>query len=280
MKSHRFLTLIMIAGIILSACNRSAGEPPPNRVATMVAATLTAAPTLPPSTTPPPSATPIITPSLTPTESATPDLTPSATPPELASDDPRRGLNLSSPDYRDDFSVRFTWGEPSFGGATNLWEDGRLRTTDHLTDLYITWSTNDLEAGNLYVEITAEIGDCSGRDSYGIAVRVDGDQFNSGYTLDFSCDGAYRIRIFTEGAVKTLLDWTLAEAIQTGPNAINRMGFLTDGSQLYAFANGELLGQVEDTNISFGTFGLFTNAIETPGLTTYFDDFSLWNINS
>jgi hypothetical protein len=276
MKVRLSLGLLVASGLILTACNRPAGEPPPNKVATMVAATLAAAPTMPPTTTPPPSATPIITPSLTPTETATPDLTPSATLPELASDDPRRGLNLATPDYRDDFSVRFTWGEPSFGGATNLWEEGRLRTTDHLTDLYITWSTNDLEAGNLYVEVNAEIGDCSEHDSYGIAVRVGGEQFNNGYTLEFSCDGAFRMRRFAEGAVNTIREWTVAEAIRPGPNTTNTMGFLANGHELHAVANGVLLGQVEDTHYSFGTFGLFANAVDTPGLTAYFDNFNLW----
>jgi len=45
---------------------------------------------------------------------------------------------------------------------------------------------------------------------------------------------------------------------------------------LYAIANGEVLGQVEDDDFSSGTFGLFTSAMNTPGLTTYFDDFYLW----
>jgi len=242
----------------------------------MVAATLTAAPTLPSSPTSPPSATPIITPSLTPTDTATPGPSPSATLPELAPGDPRIGLNLSAPDFKDDFSIRYKWGEPSSDGATNVWEDGRYRTTDHLTDYYITWSTTLLDVGNIYIEVTAEIGDCSGRDGYGVAARVSGDQLNNGYTLEFSCDGAYRIRKFIEGSVQVLLNWTPSEAILAGPNMENRMGFLADGGVLYAIANGEVLGQVENVGFASGTFGLFASAVNTPGLTTYFDDFYLW----
>lgn len=270
------VSFTLAVGLALGACNRSAGEPPPDLVATMVAATLTAAPTLQSSPTSPPTATPIITLSPTPTDTATPGPIPSATLPELAPGDPRIGLDLAAPAFKDDFSIRYKWGEPSSEGATNVWEDGRHRTTDHLTDHYITWSTTLFDVGNIYIEVTAEIGDCSGRDGYGVAARVSGDQLNNGYTLEFSCDGAYRIRKFIEGSVQVLFNWTSAEAILAGPHIENRMGFLADGGLLYALANGEVLGQVEDGDFSSGTFGLFASAMNTPGLTTYFDDFYLW----
>ena len=276
MRSILPTRFVLMAGLALSACTRPAGEPPPDLVATMVAATLTAAPTLQSSPTSPPTATPIITPSPTPTDTATPGPIPSATLPELAPGDPRIGLDLAAPAFKDDFSIRYKWGEPSSDGATNVWEDGRHRTTDHLTDYYITWSTTLFDVGNIYIEVTAEIGDCSGRDGYGVAARVSGDQLNNGYTLEFSCDGAYRIRKFIGGSVQVLLNWTSAEAILAGPHIENRMGFLADGGVLYALANGEVLGQVEDGDFSSGTFGLFASAMNTPGLTTYFDDFYLW----
>ena len=278
MRPFLSVSFTLVVGLTLTACNRRAGEPPPDLVSTMVAATLTAAPTLPASPTSPPSPTPIITPSPTPTDTATPGPIPSATLPELDPGDPRIGLDLTAPDIIDDFSIRYKWGEPSSEGATNVWEDGRLRTTDHLTDYYITWSTTLADVGNFYFEVTAEIGDCSGRDGYGVAARVGGAQLNNGYTVEFSCDGAYRIRKFVEGSVQVLLNWTPSEAILTGPNIENRVGFLADGSMLYAIANGEVLGQIEDVDFYSGTFGLFTSAMNTPGLTTYFDDFYLWYI--
>jgi hypothetical protein len=272
------VSLTLAVGLTLFACTRPAGEPSPDLVATMVAATLTAAPTLPPSPTSPPTATPIITPSPTPTDTATPGPIPSATLPELAPGDPRHGINLASPDYRDDFSSQNTWFGPNFEGAINVWDNERHRATDYITDYSIWWSTTvrNIDAGNLYAEISAEIGDCTNKDGYGLAVRVNGDPLNCGYTLEFSCDGAYRIRKFVEGSVQVLLDWTPSEAIIAGPNIENRMGFLANGGVLFAIANGVVLGQVEDSDFYSGTFGLFTSAMNTPGLTTYFDDFYLW----
>ena len=270
------LTIVLV--LTLAACTRPAKEPPPDRTATMVAATLAAETALPASRTPPPSASPIITPSVESSATAPPSEGPPATAPELAPDDPRYGLNLASPDYHDNFSSQTTWSGPNFDGAVNMWDDGRHSATDNLADQYIWWSTtkDELDTGNLYAEITVDMGDCSGKDGYGFAVRVSGDPRNSGYTLEFSCDGSYRIRKLLVGSVVTLIDWTSSESIQNGPDSVNRMGFLADGNQMYVFANGEILDQFEDGDLISGNFGLYANAANTPGLTVYYDDFSLW----
>jgi hypothetical protein len=278
--SYRSLSIkcVFLLGITVAACTRPAEELPPDKLSTMVASTLTAAPTLPPSATPPPSATAIPIPSSTPTETATQGPTATPPPPELPLDDPRYGLNIAAPQYFDDFSSHLTWFGPNFDGAVNVWDEDRMRATDNLADLNIWWSTTirDVDAGNLYAEVAAEIGDCAGKDGYGFSVRVSGELRNSGYTLEFSCDGNYRIRKFSAGSVQTLVGWTASEAILVAPNSINRMAILADGNTLHAFANGELLTQTEDSDFTFGTFGLFASAVDTPGLTVYFDNFSLW----
>jgi len=279
MKSRHFFSLTIVLGLTHAACTRPAREPPPDLTATMVAATLAAETTSPASRTPPPSATKIVTPSAVSTE--TPPSTsegPSATIPELEPEDPRYGLDLASPDYRDNFSSQTTWSGPNFAGAINEWDDGRHSATDNYADHYIWWSTtkDELEVGNLYAEITVEMGDCSGKDSYGFSIRVSGEMRNSGYALEFSCDGAYRMRKFIAGSVATLIDWTSSEMIESGSNSVNRMGFLADGNQLYVVANGEVLDQVEDGDLISGNFGLYASAENTPGLTVYFDDFYLW----
>ncbi len=278
MRSKISFILTIVLGLTLAACTRPAREPPPDHTATMAAATLAAETALPAIRTPPPSASAIVTPSAVSSETPPPSEGPSATIPELAPDDPRHGLNLASPDYRDDFSSQTTWSGPNFAGAVNMWDDGRHSATDNFADQYIWWSTtkDELDTGNLYAEITVEMGDCSGKDGYGFSVRVSGENRNSGYSLEFSCDGSYRIRKLIVGSIVTLIDWTSSESIQRGPDSVNRMGFLADGKQLYVIANGEVLDQVEDQDLTSGNFGLYANAANTPGLTVYFDDFSLW----
>ncbi len=268
--------LLLIAPLI--ACTRIAKEPSRDSISTYVASTLTAAPSQPPTSTSPPTATQILSPSATSTLTATSGPSPTETPPQLPEDDPRYGIKLAQPHYLDNFSSQLTWVGPNFAGAINIWDDGRIRATDLLVDSNIWWSTTkrEIDAMNVYAEINAEIGECRGKDSYGFAVRVSGDLRNSGYTLEFSCDGYFRARKFVSGTVNILIEWTLAEVIQKGPNAENQMGILAKNEMLHFFANGEILDQVEDFDYHAGTYGIFASAIETPGVTAYFDDFKLW----
>jgi hypothetical protein len=203
--------------------------------------------------------------------------------PPLATDDPRYALalNLAVTDYHDGFEQRFTWGELADPGAVNAWEEGRLKTSDLLADGYIWWSGTlpDAGAGDFFAEVTAEIQDCAEKDSAGFAGRIGGVNLDSGYALEVSCDGNYRVRKFAEGAVTVLRDWTASEAIVQGPDAVNRLGWLAQGDRLTPFANGQALGPaIQDSSFSYGTFGLYSMARQTPGVVTYFDDFGLWYV--
>jgi hypothetical protein len=253
---------------------------------TGVAATLTAAPPLPATRTSPPSATPSLTSvpaTATPVPTGTPGASPTVTVPPLATDDPRYGLslNLAVTDYHDGFEQRFTWGELADPGAVNAWEDGRLKTSDQIVDGFIWWSGTlpDAGAGDFFAEVTAEIQACAEKDSAGFTGRLGGVNLDSGYALEVSCDGHYRVRKFSEGAVVVLRDWTASEAINQGPDAANHLGWLAQGDQLTPFVNGTALGPaIQDSSFSYGTFGLYSMARQTPGVVTYFDDFGLWYV--
>lgn len=278
------LTMLALWGLI-GACTRSASRPETERsIPEVVALTLTAAPTLPPSPTRPPSATP--QPSLTPSPSvtraasSTTSAGPSATSagPPLPTDDPRYGLNLAAPDVTDDFSQRLGWYEYSDRSAATIqWEPGGLRVIDHWADGFVWWSTSGQTASDFYAEITAEINTCEGADAYGFAARIGGSNYDRGYTLEFSCDGRYRMRKFISGAAPdVLVDWTQAASLDAGDGADNRFGLLARGEVLAAFANGELLTQLRDSFYVFGNFGVFTDAANTADLTATFRDFELW----
>lgn len=296
----RMAALILGAGLLAAGCNRPAEEPPANILATSVSSTLTAQPIIPPTSTQPvdtsagggeidpstaePTATVRETEG-TPTEQVTEEAevspTPSNTPFPLEPGDPRSGLNLSNPDYSDDFSQRFTWFEFSDPeAATFIGEDERLKVTDHVTDGILWWTTTALEAESSYTQVVAQTTSCSGKDAYGLGLRVGGDNVDRGYTLEISCDGAYRVRKFTafDEIPAVLRDWTAAKLIQAGPDASNTIGFLANGDQLFAFVNGQLLDSVaiEDSDYTSGVPSLFTNASQTSNLTVYFDDFGLW----
>ena len=281
--------LLLLCALGLAGCSRPAQVPSSFDLATSIAATLTFLPTapatatLPASATSPPSGTPSPTHSPVPSDTPTAGPSPTSTLPPLAADDPRFGLDLNLPDYHDGFGLGSTWGQFAHEGAANTWEDGQLKAVDRLVDPNIWWSATvpDVSAPDFYVEVTAAIGECRGRDSAGLAGRVSGVNLDSGYTLEVSCDGAYRVRRFLAGKVEILRDWTNSEAILRGPNAVNRLGWMARGNSLVAFANGTRLGDaLDDTSIASGTFGLFAMARETPGLAVTFDDFALWFVTN
>ena len=273
--------------LLLPACNRPAQEPLPDNLATFVAATLTSQPSLtaqlptglPTWTLAAPFTTDTPTPEPSQTPEPTIETTPSSTPLPLAPDDPRLGLNLSSPDYTDDFAAPGTWFQFDDEDATIRWEDGRLRASDNKTDRLVWWSTTTLPADDLYVEVTVEVDDCAGQDASGMAVRVGGESFDRGYSLEVSCQGEYRVRRFNSGGASTLLqDWTPAGAIAQGSGAEKRIGILCMGEAMHFIANGEVLNSqaVTDHEYADGFIGLFASAAQTAGLTVYFDDFALW----
>jgi hypothetical protein len=188
-------------------------------------------------------------------------------------------LNLSAPDIRDDFSqpLWYIYSDPAT--ANFAYENNRFSATDNLADGFLPWSTTAREAADLYVEVTAEVGSCSGKDGYGLGIRVGGQNFDQGYTLEISCDGSYRLRRFvSEELPVILLNWTPAAALVSGPQATNRIGLLAQGDQIHAFANGELLSTqaIEDDSYSSGILSLFASAAQTPGLNVHFDDLALW----
>lgn len=268
----------IILGFTLGSCSSPVDATPVDDIATSVAATLTAQPTRtpPPTITGIPSPTQILPPTPTPSSTPTPGPSPTATTPPLPPGDPRDGLNLSQPYYEDSFDVSTTWGGPYNEAAANMIKDGYLEAIDYLADTYVWWSTTLPQGTNIYAEATAEIFSCSGKDSAGIGLRIQGETLNSGYALEVSCDGYYRLRKFSAGVVETLIDWTASNEILQGPNASNTIGLVARGSGLHVSINRVIVASTEDFSFQTGTFALYANALETPGLTVHFKDFKLW----
>ena len=275
-KHVRFLLLLLFS-LPMAACAGSIAEPEVDPLLEMAAATLTAFP----SRTPPPSATIPVTPKATGTPTTLPTVTstqgPSPTPsaPPLSTSDPRFGLNLSQPNVVDSFNVPFTWGEYRNDSASNLILKEQLQAIDNLTDSRIWWTTTKHMGSNVYVEVSAEIRDCAGRDFAGLGLRI-GEFVSSGYTFEISCDGYYRIRKFSTASVEVLRDWAFTRAINTGSGTTNQIGFTARGNLLTGVVNDILLGSVEDHTYFSGTFALYAGAEQTPGLSVHFDDFKIW----
>lgn len=211
------------------------------------------------------------------------ELAPTPTPLVVSADDPRAVLDLAHPDHVDYFDDPATWFDyDNADRAAYRVEDSKLIGIDHVPEEKTTWwSYTEKSSGNLYAEISATNGDCIGRDSMGMAVRVDNATAAGGYSLEVSCDGEYRFRRHSiNGSPTDYIDWTPSDAINTGPGATNRLGIWGYQGRFRLFINGQEVGEYWDTDylFTFGTFALFTRASQTYELTGTFDDFAFWNI--
>lgn len=248
-------------------------------------------------TPPPPSPSPIVqivAPTGFPTDVPAPTATdssrrltipPTPTPVVIyGTDDVRTLLDLEHPDYYDYFEDSSTWFDYDRPGkASYQFVADRLRGTDYQPDeLQVWWSNYIQQAGNLYAEVSATNGDCVGKDSVGLAIRVDEATITGGYSFEISCDGHWRFsRHKLDGGRTELVGWIPSDAINTGKSATNRLGLWAYQNDFILFVNGTQVGQTSDRLYSYdyGTFALFVRASLTYDLTASFDDFAVWHIS-
>ncbi len=199
-------------------------------------------------------------------------------------DDPRSQLDLAHPDHVDGFDRPDAWFDYDTDGRAAYWvADGKLNGIDYEPEeIYTWWSNNDTASGNLYAEVSATNGDCVGRDSLGLVIRVDRDANAGGYSLEVSCDGAYRFRLHQIGGEQVdFIEWTESDAILTGPGATNRLGVWGYQARFHLFINGVEVGEYWDTSYrhQYGMFALYVRASQTYDLGGTFDDLAYWNID-
>jgi hypothetical protein len=120
------------------------------------------------------------------------------------------------------------------------------------------------------VDATQVMAPANDNNSYGVICRLQDD--NSGYLLRISGDGYFSIG-YSEpsGDVSPLLDWQESAVIQQG-NATNHIRVVCKGSHLALYANGVLLGEVDDTRYPSGGIALTATSYEAEPTRILFDD--------
>lgn len=196
----------------------------------------------------------------------------------LSSSDP--AARLGNPTWTDNLDDGTNWplGPDKFTGLE--FKDGSMR----MTGLSTTdgWRLSWPELTNFYLEMTFQVSNCKATDRYGMIVRVpDGTNPDRGYLAGFTCDGQYSLRrwnasIGSDGEMFNLIRWTAAPAIKAGSNQTNKMGLMAVNSRLILYANGQLLGEVNDSTFQKGFFGVFVGARETEDFTVRVDQVRYW----
>ena len=233
--------------------------------------------TLPSTSTPLPTKTPL--PSNTPTITLTATRTPipSKTPvPSATGADPK--ARLGDPDWQDTFQNANFWPIYNDEHVSMQIQGGKLSMTASKADGYEAFMLSSPVLTDFYLEAEIHTGACSGRDRYGLLARAPGFSPIQVYTFGFTCDGYYSLRIWDGTKFVMIVEWKTSEFIKTGPDQTNVLGFMAEGNKITLLANGNLLEEVEDDTFSSGYFGLFIGATNTPGFIVNVTKVSYWEI--
>jgi hypothetical protein len=212
-----------------------------------------------------------------PTATATPAQTqaPTAT---LAVGDPR--TTLGQPTWQDTMDTSDNWptGADPAGFTAIDFKNGALLLTALMPKDGWRMAVSD-SLTNFYLEETVNTGSCSSKDRYGLIFRVPVlSNPDRGYLAAFTCDGNYSFRKWDgpDNAMLPLTVWKTNSAIKTGPNQVNRLGVMVQGSNMTLYANGVMLTAVSDPSYTAGFFGLFAGAITSSSYTVSVNEVDYW----
>jgi hypothetical protein len=295
MRQKRSLLLfsIVIIAVVL-ACGPSSSTPEPKGdlpLDTMVALTIdaanlaaTATQAFAPNNQQPPPPQPEPNQPQPPAPTDTQPLPPSPTPtptetpiPTLSPTDPKQGLG--NPDWKKEFNSENDWYIYDAAGDRLEIKNGKLLYTMDDTLNYSLWGYAAPRVEDFYLEIMATTpAACSGRDRYGIILSPK-DEYYEGYLFHVACNGDFRLSIYDGSDTTVLIPWGTNAAIKSGPNQTNTLGFLRDGKKIGIYANGVLLGEVnDDTYMGENKFGVIIHSVNTPDFTIAYDNAAYWDL--
>jgi hypothetical protein len=192
--------------------------------------------------------------------------------------------SLGTPSGTDPMDSNSKWAWPT--GADDYidvqFKDGFMLMTN-LSNVAAGWRLPLVgQQVDSYIELTANSGSCSGKDSYGIIFRVpvlkSPDQ---GYLYQVTCDGYYRLwkwdgKVGDKGLAVSLLNWKQSDKINQGANQTNRLGVKVVDKKITIYMNGVELGSVSDSSYSAGFFGAFVRSGGDSNYTAKLDEMKYW----
>ena len=188
-------------------------------------------------------------------------------------------LNLGTATWTDNMDTSSSWYLLDTANTKFTQGDGKLVMTAKNPSSGDEWGLSNKPAlKDYYLQATFITGAaCSGLDHYGLLARAPDP--NSGYVLEFSCDGHYRLYKWDGKNYTALQEWRTTSNIHTGANQTNIMGIWMKGSTLRVYANGFKLAEFTDSTYSQGQFGLVIGSTDTNNLTIYVDQVAYWDLS-
>jgi serine/threonine protein kinase len=175
----------------------------------------------------------------------------------------------------DDFSTAANgWPQGNQAAGSYAYQDGAY-TISVLQNGDLLWAAPQASFADARLDVRAQrlSGD---QGYYGLLCRLqDADNF---YYFIIRPDGYFAIGKYQAGSFSALTPggWTYHPAIQTG-DAANLLQAECAGDELRFFANGQLLGEARDAEVSAGYPALVVAALDDGGFQALFDDFTVYS---
>lgn len=213
------------------------------------------------------------------TATQSPTTSPTISPTPLGTNDIR--TILGEPEWKDTLDNSLNWVINADTYSTIKMADGNLIMTGlQKTPAWRLAGTNKLS--DAYIEATIKTDNCSGTDSYGVIFHVPTvTNPNQGYLLGVTCDGKYFLWKWDGKAVSgaqltKIIDYTSDYLVNSGVNAVNRIGVLTVGDKIQIYLNGMPVREITDNTYTNGLFGVFVRPQNTTKYTIRVDETSYW----
>jgi hypothetical protein len=171
--------------------------------------------------------------------------------------------------FQDDFSSnRSGWDREDYGDAVTDYGDD-VYSIQILTDQYIAWATPYQDFEDVIIEV--ETYKASGGDDNGFGIICRHEDIENFYFLEISSDGYAWIGKYY-GAEFEALEVMEDVDVNMG-NATNSLRAECIGNRLSLYANGDLLVETFDSDLTHGDVGLVAETYDSTSTEILFDNF-------
>ncbi len=191
----------------------------------------------------------------------------------LAACQPAPTPTQTLPLFYDDFGQnRGLWELFNEDGATSQIANGQLSIS--ITEPHtVAFSISALNISDFELTIQTSVAGGGLTNSYGLVFRyVDNRNF---YRLDLTGDGLWGVSRRLNDQWISIVELKASPAIQTGLNKPNMIKILGRSGSFMFYANGTLLGAINDNNLPVGRIGVFASTFDDATAQVSFDEISV-----
>ncbi|NJP07240.1 MAG: hypothetical protein HC837_17275 [Chloroflexaceae bacterium] len=167
-----------------------------------------------------------------------------------------------------------------FDQPTERWDQSQSQLVDGAYELRVAMPNNDsygLFLGNMNIrdiDMAVDVQQVSGDPTAEFGIRFRQDRPDAYLMFSISGSGYYRLVRVEDETYTALHPWTFDRRINTGPDAVNRLRMVAEGSSLRGYINEQLVVEATDEQPVAGQLTLGAATFDEGDLVVQFDTMS------